>query len=99
MFVAARAKKLDVPVYQGIADKGSALQSLLQEKNVNPANVIYVGNDVNDLPCFPLVGCPVAVADAHPDVLPHANLVLKTKGGFGAVRELSDMILKEKVQE
>lgn len=97
--VAARAKKLDVPVYQGIADKGSALQSLLEEKNLDPANVIYVGNDVNDLPCFPLVGCPVAVADAHPDVLPHAKLVLKTKGGFGAVRELSDMILKQKVQE
>lgn len=97
--VAARAKKLNIPVYQGIADKGSALQSLLKEKKVDPANVIYVGNDVNDLPCFPLVGCPVAVADAHPDVLPHAKLVLKTKGGFGAVRELSDMILKEKVQE
>lgn len=97
--VAARAKKLDVPVYQGIVDKGSALQSLLEENKLDPANVIYVGNDVNDLPCFPIVGCPVAVADAHPDILPHAKLVLKTKGGFGAVRELSDMILKEKVQE
>jgi 3-deoxy-D-manno-octulosonate 8-phosphate phosphatase KdsC-like HAD superfamily phosphatase len=37
----------------------------------------------------------VAVADAHPDLLPHANLTLKTKGGFGAVRELSDMILRK----
>jgi N-acylneuraminate cytidylyltransferase len=56
--------------------------------------VVYLANDVNDLPCFPLVGCSVVVADAHPDVLPHADLVLEHKGGRGAVRELCDRILK-----
>lgn len=91
--VAARCEKLKIEVHQGIDDKGTALKDLLKEKKVNPEHVIYVGNDVNDLPCFPLVGCAVAVADAHADILPHADLILSTKGGFGAVRELSDLIL------
>lgn len=91
--VAARCEKLNIPVHQGIKEKGVALKDLLEERKVNPENVIYVGNDVNDLPCFPIVGCSVAVADSHLDILPHANLILKNKGGYGAVRELSDLIL------
>ncbi|NQS91051.1 MAG: 3-deoxy-D-manno-octulosonate 8-phosphate phosphatase, partial [Chloroflexi bacterium] len=43
--------------------------------------------------CFSLVGLAVAVADAHPAVIKKADLVLEKKGGFGAVRELCDMIL------
>jgi YrbI family 3-deoxy-D-manno-octulosonate 8-phosphate phosphatase len=91
--VAARCKKMKIEAYQGVEDKGRDLKKLLKERKINPENVIYVGNDVNDLPCFSLVGCAVAVADAHPDILPQADLILKTKGGFGAVRELSDLIL------
>ncbi|HKJ27754.1 MAG TPA: acylneuraminate cytidylyltransferase [Anaerolineales bacterium] len=93
--VAARAKKMDVPVYQGIDKKGAVLEKLLAEYGVNGENVVYVGNDINDLPCFPLVGCAAAVADAHPDVLAQADLVLETSGGFGAIRELADLILKK----
>lgn len=91
--VTARARKMDIPVYQGVDKKGEVLKKLLAEVGVVGENVIYVGNDVNDLPCFPLVGCAVAVADAHPHVLSQANLVLKTRGGFGAIRELADLIL------
>jgi YrbI family 3-deoxy-D-manno-octulosonate 8-phosphate phosphatase len=91
--VTARCEKMKIPVYQGVDDKGSALKALLMERKANPEHVIYVGNDVNDLPCFPLVGCAVAVADAHPDIRPHADIILKTKGGYGAVRELSELIL------
>jgi len=91
--VAARCKKMKIEAYQGVEDKGAALKKLLKERKINPEHVIYAGNDVNDLPCFSLVGCAVAVADAHPDILPQADLVLKARGGFGAVRELSDLIL------
>jgi N-acylneuraminate cytidylyltransferase len=91
--VAARCKKMGLPVYQGVDAKGQVLQNLLDEKNVPGENVIFVGNDVNDLPCFPLVGCAVAVADAHPAVLPEADLVLSKPGGFGAVRELCDLVI------
>jgi N-acylneuraminate cytidylyltransferase len=91
--VAARCEKLKIEAHQGIDDKAPALNNLLKERKINPEHVVYVGNDVNDLPCFPLVGCAVAVADAHADILSHADLILSTKGGFGAVRELSDLIL------
>ncbi len=91
--VAARCKKMKLPVYQGVEAKGQVLQNLLEEKGVPGENVIFVGNDVNDLPCFPLVGCAVAVADAHPMCLPQADLMLSKPGGFGAVRELCDLIL------
>ena len=92
--VAARCKKLHLPVQQDLQDKAAALRKLLAEQQIDPAQVVYLGNDVNDLPCFPLVGCAVVVADAHPAVIAAADLVLEHTGGHGAVRELVDMILK-----
>ena len=92
--VAARCRKLELPVIQGVGDKAAALSSLLEERKLNPHGVVYLGNDVNDLPCFPLVGCAVAVADARPEVIAQADLVLTHKGGRGAVRELCDRIIQ-----
>jgi N-acylneuraminate cytidylyltransferase len=83
-------------VIQGVGDKQAVLQSLFEERKLDPQSVVYLGNDVNDLSCFPLVGCAVVVADAHPDVIAHADLVLTHGGGHGAVRELCDRILHAK---
>jgi N-acylneuraminate cytidylyltransferase len=91
--VTARCRKLQVQALQGIADKAAALREYLQAEKIDPAQVVYLGNDVNDLPCFPLVACAAAVADAEPEVLRQADLVLTRKGGHGAVRELCEMIL------
>ncbi len=91
--VAARCRKLGVEAIQGISDKGTVLAQLLSERGVPSERVVYLGNDVNDLPCFPLVGWSVAVADAHPDVLLKADFRLAKSGGHGAVRELSDLLL------
>jgi YrbI family 3-deoxy-D-manno-octulosonate 8-phosphate phosphatase len=91
--VSARCSKLHLPVIQGISDKSAALNQLLEERRLNPSNVIYLGNDINDLPCFPLVGCAVAVADANPEVLQQADIILAHPGGYGAVRELCDRII------
>jgi YrbI family 3-deoxy-D-manno-octulosonate 8-phosphate phosphatase len=95
--VAARARKLNIPAVHGIGigDKGTRLAKLLAEKGIDPADVVYMGNDLNDLPCFPLVGCAVAVADSHPAALSQADLVLTHNGGHGAVRELCDLILEK----
>jgi YrbI family 3-deoxy-D-manno-octulosonate 8-phosphate phosphatase len=92
--VAARCKKLSLPVVQGLKDKTSTLRAWLETHHIDPAGTVYIGNDINDLPCFPLVGCAVAVADAHPEVLAQADLVLASKGGQGAVRELCELLLK-----
>jgi N-acylneuraminate cytidylyltransferase len=95
--VAARCHKLELTAIQGVGDKQSVLKSLLQERNLDPQRVIYLGNDINDLPCFPLVGCAVVVADAHPDVIAQADLVLTHTGGHGAVRELCDKIIQNQM--
>jgi YrbI family 3-deoxy-D-manno-octulosonate 8-phosphate phosphatase len=93
--VAARAKKMGVEAIHGVGlqDKGRVLREILMEKNVNAENVVYVGNDLNDLPCFEIVGWSVAVADAFPEVIRAADHVLTKAGGHGAVRELCDLIL------
>lgn len=96
--VAARCRKLGLECVQNLANKGAALEQWLRERQIDAANVIFVGNDVNDLDCLKLVGCPVVVADAHIDVLDAARLVLETRGGYGALRELADMI-EEKLAE
>ncbi len=92
--VTARCRKMNVPVLQGIADKATVLAQYLAEKGIDPAHVVYVGNDVNDLPCFPLVGCAAVPADAQPHALRQADLVLENRGGYGAVRELCDLLIQ-----
>jgi YrbI family 3-deoxy-D-manno-octulosonate 8-phosphate phosphatase len=94
--VAARCRKMNVPFIQGEDDKASALKKVLTERKIDPANVVFIGNDVNDLPCFPLVGWAVAVADALPEVARQADFVLSRSGGHAAVREMCDLILQRK---
>ncbi len=91
--VAARCRKLNLPVWQGVEDKATLLRRLLEEWQVDPRFTVYLGNDVNDIPCFPLVGWAVVVADAHPQAKRSADKVLRTPGGYGAIRELVDLIL------
>jgi YrbI family 3-deoxy-D-manno-octulosonate 8-phosphate phosphatase len=92
--VAARCRKLKLPVAQGVADKETVLKMLLAERKLGGAEVVYMGNDINDLPALPLVGCFVAPADANREVIRRADLVLQKPGGFGAVRELCDMLVE-----
>ncbi|MGW5210677.1 cytidylyltransferase domain-containing protein [Streptomyces sp. NPDC004051] len=91
--VAARARKLRLPVLHGVDRKDLALKQWCEEQGIAPERVLYVGNDVNDLPCFALVGWPVAVASAHDVVRGAARAVTTLPGGDGAVREIAGWIL------
>jgi N-acylneuraminate cytidylyltransferase len=94
--VRARAAKMgDVEAVHGIdiRGKGVAFREILARKHVDAAHVAYIGNDLNDLPCFELAGWSVAVADAYPEVLRKADYVLSKPGGYGALREVCEMIL------
>lgn len=91
--VRARADKLRVPVLHGIDDKEAALRAWAHEHDLDLADVAYLGNDVNDLPALRIVGWPIAVANAHPLVLEEARVVLRRRGGEGAVRELIERVL------
>jgi len=92
--VSARCKKIGVEVYQGIWQKADVLRDALQQKNIPPEEVVFIGNDVNDLGCFQAAGYAVAPADAEEEVKRSADLVLHRNGGNGAVREFCDLILQ-----
>lgn len=91
--VGARGRKLGVPVAQAIDDKASALVAWAADEGVGLADIAYLGNDVNDLGAMGIVGWPVAVADARPEVRAAARVVLTRRGGDGAVRELIERVL------
>lgn len=93
--VSARCKKLNLEVFQGITDKPSVLRQVLQERNIPPQEVVFIGNDVNDLGCMEIAGYAVVPADAEPEVKRQADLVLTRNGGKGAVREFCDILLQQ----
>ncbi|WP_028812224.1 acylneuraminate cytidylyltransferase [Streptomyces flavidovirens] len=91
--VAARARKLRIPVLHGVDRKDLALKQWCEEQGVAPERVLYAGNDVNDLSCLALVGWPVAVANAHATVRGAARAVTTVPGGEGAIREIAAWVL------
>ena len=91
--VSVRGAKLGIEVVQACADKGTALSELVAGRGLDPGRVMYVGNDVNDLGALAVAGWPVVPADAHPDVVGHARLVLAAAGGAGVLRELASLLL------
>ena len=89
-----RGAKLGIPVYSHILNKQDAVLAWCDSENLHPAKVAFVGDDVIDLPAMAIAGVSVCPADAHPSVISIADIVLKTGGGKGAVREFADMILE-----
>ena len=90
--VAARARKLGIPVLQALANKKNAVEALLKERKVAREHVVFVGNDINDEEAMLSVGWPIAPADACSQIKKIARIILSTQGGHGAVRELLDLL-------
>ena len=80
-------------IYQGQEDKLLAYNSLKAELNLSDNDVAYIGDDGPDLPVMQQVGFSVAVNDAHPLIKRIAHYTTMLSGGFGAVRELTDLIM------
>jgi len=93
--VAARCRKLNVPLLQGQDDKAQSLKDHLTKNGVPCQEVVFVGNDINDLACFPLVGWSVVPSNALSSVKRQADMILQRAGGFGAVREICEMLIKK----
>ena len=81
-------------VVQGREDKVSAFTETLAQAQVTNAEVAYVGDDLNDIPLMRQSGLAVAVADAALETREHAHYVTNTAGGYGAIREVVELILK-----
>ncbi|MEE9181262.1 MAG: acylneuraminate cytidylyltransferase [candidate division NC10 bacterium] len=90
--VRARCEKLKIECLTGVPHKEEALRQWLETRGIDPAEVVYVGNDVNDLNSMRAVGCSVAVSDAPAEVRNAAKLILSRPGGRGAVREVGNLV-------
>jgi YrbI family 3-deoxy-D-manno-octulosonate 8-phosphate phosphatase len=94
--VGARARKIRAACVQGVADKLPVLRGEADRRGISLEETAYIGNDVNDSDCLEAVGYPVVPADAWPDVVPLARLVLAREGGRGCVREFCDAVWRAK---
>jgi len=90
--VQARCDKLVIACMHGIQDKLTALMAWLGANKIDISQVVYVGNDVNDLACLRAAGCGIAVCNAHSRARTAAKIVLSTPGGQGAIREIAELI-------
>ena len=89
--VARRAEKLKIRCVHGVEDKRAVLKGIAEERGIGLAEIAYVGNDINDLGCLTVVGLPIAVHDAYPEVIKVAKYTTDALGGYGAVREVCDI--------
>lgn len=93
--VERRARDLGIAyVRQGTWNKIVEFDEVLAAAGAEDAETAYIGDDVTDIPLMQRVGLAVAVADATEETRAVAHYVTQLPGGFGAVREVTDLILK-----
>lgn len=80
-------------LYMGEMDKLPILEEVAAKYSLELNEIAYIGDDVPDLPILLRVGLSVAPENAHPDVKARVHLVLRKRGGEGAVREFTDLLL------
>ena len=91
---AKRASELGVPLcYQGVRDKGARIAAVRRRLGITRAQIAAMGDDEVDIPMFEAASLSACPADATPATKKAADLVLKTPGGHGAVREFIERIL------
>ena len=93
LVVKARAKKLNIPAIQGVADKVEAIKKLAADNSYSLKNILYVGNDLNDYLVMQLCGYSVCPADSHTKIKSVSSIILSANGGDGIVRELLEEVL------
>ncbi|MCS6830257.1 MAG: HAD-IIIA family hydrolase [Armatimonadota bacterium] len=90
-----RAAELKVAeCYQGVRDKKAQIEKLRQQWHMKADELLYVGDDLNDLPAFEAVGVRVAVANAVAELKERAHYTTQASGGNGAVREVCEWLLQ-----
>lgn len=81
-------------VFTGVPDKAETLTGVCEELGIDFADVLHMGDDLNDLPVMSKIGCPIAPPDAVSEVRDCAIYLTAQKGGAGAVREICDMLVR-----
>jgi 3-deoxy-D-manno-octulosonate 8-phosphate phosphatase (KDO 8-P phosphatase) len=97
--VAIRARELGIQeVHQGAYEKIAIYDSILAKYGLRDEETAFIGDDIVDIDILKRAGIAAAVADADPAVRPHVDLILKTAGGRGAVREFINLMLKHRAK-
>lgn len=92
-----RAKKLNIDyVYQGVKNKAEVLLELSDVSGISIDDMIYIGDDINDLSCIEMAGISFCPRDADELVIRKADFILSKNGGEGVVREVCQKILSER---
>lgn len=98
-----RGEKLGLPfVWTGVTDKREFLGRVVEQTRLSPAQIAYIGDDVNDLGIIEVIGdtgITAAPADAMPEVLASVQLICHSPGGRGAFRELAEWILDRRAEK
>ena len=90
-----RARELGLDaLFMNRRDKSAAFDEFLAEHGVEPAQIAYAGDDLPDLPVLLRCGLSFCPADARPEVRERVDVVLETRGGQGAARELCERVLR-----
>ncbi len=95
--VASRAKKLHITeLHMGVMEKGATLDEICISRSIKPEEVAYMGDDTNDLDIMAKAGLSACPNDATKFAKEAAHLIVESKGGFGAVRDLCEIIIEAK---
>ena len=95
--IKSRASYLGIKsCYVGNAPKDKILKEWVKDENISLSDVAFIGDDINDISIIEIVGFSACPSDASKPVKLKVSLVLNTKGGYGCVREFSDLYLRQK---
>ena len=98
--VRLRAKELGIAeCHQKVSDKIQIMTQILSKYNFSRSEAAYIGDDVNDLECMDYCQLSGAPRDAVKEVLQRADFISEHDGGFGAVRDFVEFILKRNAEE
>ena len=90
-----RCKNLHIEyIFDGVSDKAATLDKITEKTGIKDQEIAYIGDDLPDISIMRKVGIPIAVADAHENVIEVAHMVTSAKGGAGAIREVCEVLIK-----
>ena len=90
-----RARKLGIAdAFFGVRDKAKVMRKIMEKYGLEKGEAIFLGDDIQDIPAMEEAGIGAAVADAVEEVKERAKILLKSRGGEGALRELVERVLK-----
>ncbi|GLB51384.1 3-deoxy-D-manno-octulosonate 8-phosphate phosphatase [Neptunitalea chrysea] len=93
--VKVRLRSLGITdIYMGSFHKADSLDEFLDIYNINPENVLYMGDDIPDVPPMKMIGLPTCPQDAAPEVKEIASYISDIKGGKGCVRDVIEQVMK-----